>query len=332
MKKIIFSLGLLILFCGGIYIWTRLANQTKQIEPEELSVGLQQQPSIALILIAQKEGFFTDESLSVIQKNFSTGRDALADTLAGKTDIAAVGETPVVRSFYEGQKVRILSTLYTSTQNTALLARKDRGIMRIDDIRGKKIAVQKNTTGEFFLFSYLTSQGVPLSAVTLVDVDASHIQEMLIHKTVDAAVVLDPYLFTIKQAFPANSLSIFQSNVYTNISVLAGREDRIKEKKEAILRFLRALVRAEIFYTQNKEAATKIVIAAFPTLPQDSVRESLRDVTPETRLNNVLLSILTREADWFRTQDIYHTQPPQYRDSLFTSYLIEVKPEEVTIY
>ncbi len=53
---------------------------------------------------------------------------------------------------------------------TYLVARKDRGIVNVSDLRGKRIGTTKGTIAEFHLGRFLALNGITLQDVTLVDV------------------------------------------------------------------------------------------------------------------------------------------------------------------
>ncbi len=331
-KLVITSIIVLTLLAGGYFLVQKNFNKIQTLTSEKLILAENDQPYLALVFIASQKGFFKDENLDVTLKNFPSGKDALADALAGNSDIATVGESPVVNQVNQGQNVAIITSLYTSTKNTALIARRDSDINRTADFKGKRIAVTKGTTGEFFLFSYLVSQGIQLSDVLLVDANAKDMKNLLKQDKVDAVVVLNPDFYEIRKAFPSDFISIFQSDVYTNTSVLAGRQDKIVAKKEALVRLLRALVKAQKLVESNREEAIRLVVNALPNVSEESIRGSWDEFTPGLGLNNVLLTVLTNEANWFYKNGVYPNQPPDFRKFLFTNYLKEVDPKTVTVY
>src|SRR5689334_15576635 len=68
---------------------------------ERLVIGLPRQASNTLLFLAQDAGYLRDEGLDLKMVDFSTGKDALAAALAGKIDLAAAYETPVVFEAFE---------------------------------------------------------------------------------------------------------------------------------------------------------------------------------------------------------------------------------------
>ena len=333
-KKII--TGVLVLaVLGGIVVFSQHGNVLKTQRPktiEKITIAWADQTSFALMYIAQNKDYFTDEGLDVTYRKFTTGRDALADVINGNSDIATVYEAPVVRQLYQGKDISIISTLHTSSKNAALIGRRDKNITRIEDIKNKKIGVAKGTAEEFFLYSYLTSQGIQLSDVTLINGEFKDMLSMLRDGKADAVVATNPYFYEIKKQFSPDEIIIFQSDVYTENSLLVGNTNKIKNKKETFTRLLKALVRAENLLHNNQAEAIKVVVDSLPTFSEESIRATWDQLTPELVLNNVLLTLLEREATWFKDNNLYTGQIPDFRKAIFADYLKAVKPEVVTIY
>lgn len=322
------------LLVGGYFVMqkTLLQKQTPQTI-EKLTIAMFDNPTFALVLIAQNKGYFKDENLEIIYRKVGgTGIKNLADALEGNSDIGWAYEAPTVRKIYEGEKLRIITTLHTSTKNVAIIARKDKGIATVQDLKGKKIGVTKGSAYEFFLYSYLLSQGVKLSDVIFIDGDFASMTTLLKTGKVDAVAIGNPFFYDIAKEYPQGSLSIFQSEVYTENGLLAGREDIVKNKKEAITRFLKALVKAEDLYRTNNQEALDAVIAEIPAVSEETIRGTWDKFIPTLKLDNVLLTLLNREGAWFKDNGIYKTEVPNFRNAIFTDYLKEVKPEAVTVF
>jgi ABC-type nitrate/sulfonate/bicarbonate transport system substrate-binding protein len=331
MKKIII-LGCVVLAAAGGFFAYNTGVSTKPKTIEKLTLAIVDQPTFALIYIAQYKGYFKDEGLDITFRNFNAGKEAIADVLSGGSDIATSYESPFARAIYDGNDLSIISTLHTSTKNIALVGRRDRGINSINDIKNKRIAVTVGSSHEFFLTSYLTSQGIKLSDVTLVNTPFKDIPALLREGKVDGAVDENPYLYDIKNEFSPNEIVIFESDTYTTNSVISGKTSVIKEKGEAMTRLLRALARAETLLKNNQDEAINAVTASLPHLSSATIRATWDQFTPVLKLDNVLLSLLESEAQWFKDNGVYQSAVPNYRSTIFTDYLKKVKPDSVTVY
>ena len=331
MRKSLIIIALLAVCLAAYFLIYKNATQHSLVA-EKLTVATVDSPSFALMYIAEKEGYFKDEGVDVTYRKFPKGLDALTDALSGNSDIGLSFETPAVRKIYEGNALRIIGTMHTSTKDTAIVARKDKGIFVASDLKGKKIGITKTSSYEFFLYSYLLSQGIKLSDVTFVDDNFKNMIKLLTQGKVDAVAIGNPYLYDIRKSFLGSSLSVFQSEVYTESSIIAGKEDILKAKKEPVERFLRALARAEKFYNANNQAALNDVVAELPDFSEKNIRDTWSSYVATITLNNVLLTLLEREGQWFKDNGVYKTDLPDFRAAIVTEYLKSVDQDAVTLY
>jgi NitT/TauT family transport system substrate-binding protein len=299
--------------------------------PESISIADASQPVYALLYIAQEKGFFREENLEVKFTPFASGWEALNYVIDGRADLATTDETAAVIKAYDSVELGIISTLHSSTKNTGLVARKDRGILGPADLRGKRIAVTKNTHSEFFLGLLLQSEGIDAAAVTIVDTPPARIVAALAEGGVDAVVTWNPLFHAAENALPPDQTVTIFSDLDTERSVLAGRRGVIAQKPEAMTRLLRAIVKAERFYSEHAQEALDLVAKHWSTSGEEHVRGAWGAFRAEAKLDNVLLKIMEETAQWLRNSGKNSSLPPDVRNIFFIHHLKSVQPESVTI-
>ncbi len=301
--------------------------------PVTLSITIAEahQPAFALLYIAQENGYFEDESLQVNYRRFTSGRDALEDVLQGHADLATVYETPVVLQTMKGKDIRLLSTLHKSTKNTALLALRKTGIHNPKDLKGKSIGVPFNTNAQFFLSLFLQDQGVDLTDVTFIDSNPQDLNKMLLSGEVDGIAIWNPYFESIKNKFKKSEVVTFNSDVYTEMSVMATLGNTASTKGLAIARVYKALARAEQFLQYSPEQAFNLVLKRFNNQQKSDIRNIWPDIEPTLTLDHVLLNILKEEALWFYSQGVVSRLWLDFETIFYPKYLFEVKPYGVTV-
>lgn len=300
--------------------------------PQPLSIAVVALPAVALVYVADEKGYFRDEGVDVTLSSFKLGRDALASALAGRADLATAFDAPVVRRLAEGEDLVILTTLHRSVASHAVLARRDRGIERPADLRGKRIGVTKGISTDYFLSVFLTSEGLPLQAVTEVPLEPADYEKALLGGAVDALVAFNPHIHTLRAALGDGKAALFLSDLYQETSLLAGRRERIGEKREAVARALRALARAEDFIRANEEDSLRIVAARLADrFPESAVRAGWGAIRAELRLDNLLLTQLIQQGHWLREHDGRDAPLPDFERALAGDYLAQVRPKAVTV-
>lgn len=299
--------------------------------PQKITIADAQHPGFALLYIADKKGFFAEEGLAVSYRKFSLGKDALADVIQGKSDLATVFESPVVRKLAEGAKVHIICTLHSSMKNTGLVARTSHGITTASDLAGKKIAVPKGTNAEFFLNLLLKNEGTDTADIEIIDMPADKAVEALENGTVDAAALYNPYIYQAQKQLNRDT-TIINSNVYIERSTITGASFINPRNDKVLVKFLTALEKAEAYVKIHKEDAIDITDRWLPQYDRQSIIYTWNFITLRTNLDNKLLSVMDREEQFFYDNGMYHGNMPYIRDAIATRYLQEVNPEEVTLY
>src|SRR5208337_4748671 len=82
-----------------------------------------------------------------------------------------------------------------------LVARTDEGINSISDLYGKTVGVAFGTIAQFYLGTFLEQNNLSLSNITVVNVPFAQSQNALANGTINAVLVLQPYVNQIESFF-----------------------------------------------------------------------------------------------------------------------------------
>jgi ABC-type nitrate/sulfonate/bicarbonate transport system substrate-binding protein len=300
--------------------------------PERVVLGFAPQPATGLVLVAIDRGFLAAEGIALEIRTFPAGRDALRALLAGEVDLATVYETPIVLSAFGGPSpVRLLTTLHRASGNTAVVARADRRIRAPADLRGRRVGVPRSTNAEYFLQTLLVHAGVVAEEVATVDLAPSDAVEALRSGTVDAVAIWSPYLERAQRAVGRSGAVVLSSDVYDEVSLLVTRADLLRARPRALVKVMRALERAERLVTADPRAALPALRRAFPAEDPADIAASWSRITPRLGLDNLLLALLTEEAEWFSDNGRVQGAVPDFAPLLAPGPLLEVLPEAVTV-
>jgi NitT/TauT family transport system substrate-binding protein len=297
-------------------------------ERERITLGVAPLPAFGLVFIAEASGYFAAHGLTVEQRRFATGRDALVALDAGEVDGATAYTTPVAARAGQDD-LKVVTTLHASTRLTRLVARADRGIGRAEDLAGKRIGVPLGTSGEFFLHTVLAYAGVERSA-TLVDVSPAAAIEALLAGEVDAVATWPPHVYAASPLIAAGGAFEVPTDVYVEISVLAVSDATHLARRAALVKLVRALADAERLVREEPERAFRALRAAFPDVGEQELRDAWEATRPVLGLTHELAAVLEREAAWLRARG--HAEGPALDVGaiLDPAVLAEVDPQAVT--
>lgn len=258
--------------------------------------------SSALVILAQEKGFFRAEGIYVTLEYKATARECLALVVAGGADLAVVFETPITRSILEGNNIGVLTELHRSEQNTAIVARKDRGIHEAKHLIGKTIATVSESNAEFHLDLFLRSNMIDARKVKRKPMSISEAVEAVAKGRVDAAALWQPYVSQSVHANPANFV-LLKSSFYSEFSMLAGLHENLESQRDANLAILRALLRAQKYF-DNKNNEAKILVDGVLAAEGFFVSPAAWDqMDVHLGLSATLLTMFNIEADWYRADN-----------------------------
>lgn len=308
-------------------------SNTKNSQPstEKIIISAAQQPVMALIFVAEDKGYFREQGLDVTYYKHILGRDALADVLEGRADLATVYDIPTIRKIYEGEDVGILTSLHSSTRNHAIVSGKNKDIDDVEKLKGKKIAVTLGISTDFFLFSALENEGIGIDEITIVNTEPEQLIPTYERGDVDAVVLFNPYLQTYRRKH-GDEMNFMYSDTYQDESLLVAKKDYILQNEEKIIRVLIALTKAENYIRANREDSIAIVDAHLTEYDGQQTEDIWDEIDISLGMDNLLYTTLRREVRFLNNLRIYEGERPNIRDYLMPEYLKKVYPEAVTLY
>jgi len=331
MKKIGLFLAVIVVvgFIIGSYFWLSRKQPQKYTGPvEKITLAAAEYLTGALVYVAQDQGFFKKNGLDVTIKGCSSGKACADALMAGEADISTSAGFVFVSNSFEHTDLKVFGTVATK-QIKELVARKDKGITNINDLKGKKIGVTKKSGAEFQLGVFLTFNGLSQQDVELVDLRPPQIVEAISNSDIDATFTWDPYLYKIKNELGENAVSWSGGSDF--YFVLLAKEDWIKNNPKAAERFVRSLVQAEDYIKENpgesKEFARKRFDYGSDYMDYSWPKQEFSVILPQA-----MLIAFEDQARWRIENNLTDaTEVTNYLDYIYMDALEEVKPEAVTI-
>ncbi len=226
---------------------------------ESITIGTPLNESSALIYIAEDRHFFAKNGLNVIVRDYDFGALALNGMLRGEVDIAVATEFPLVMKAFGKEKVRTIGSI-GKFEFVYLIGRKDRGIEKISDLKGKRIATARKTIAEFHLGRYLNLHGMNFEEITFVDLQRSSATGGCRSKgKLDAIVTQQPYVASAAERLGANSVVWPVQSGQAMFSPMICRDEWITDHPELVTRLLNSLAQAEEYAMNHPVEAEAIL-------------------------------------------------------------------------
>jgi sulfonate transport system substrate-binding protein len=179
--------------------------------------------------------------------------------------------------------------VYSRPEWTALVVRKDSPITKVEDLKGKKVAVTRGTDPHIFLLRALHEAGLTEKDIQMVVLQHPEGRIALEKGDVDAWAGLDPMM---AQTELQSGSRLFYRNVnFNSYGVLNVREEFAKQYPAYVERVLAAYERARLWAVQNPEEFRKLF--ATDTKLDDSV---ITKVLKRTDLTNSTIGDSQRQV------------------------------------
>ena len=206
--------------------------------PVTLGVGMA--PLASLAILADAEGLFAREGVTVSVRKFASGKLALDALLADEVQIATAAVTPVVFSSFKRRDFSIVAGIGTSGNDTRIIGRKDRGVAKPQNLRGRRIATQEASAVHFFLHMFLLKHGLTEKDVMIRGMVPDLFPQALARGEVDACAMREPLISRTLALLGDKAVVFEEPELYVEHYNLLVRNRSLDTRPEMVHRLLRA--------------------------------------------------------------------------------------------
>lgn len=277
--------------------------------------------------------YLSAEGLDVEVNIYPSGKRALLDGLfTGDVDVVSASDAPVVFNSFARNDFKVIASIFSADNVNRFIARRDSGISKPSDLRGKRIATQKASAVHFFLHLFLLENGLSEKDVQLSFMKAAKLPTALAKGDIDAFSMREPFISQAAALLEKGNAVIFaEPGLYDQSDQIVVLDKTLKGRPGAIRAFLKALARAEAFIDKNPKKAAGILAKAI-----NGDQASLETVLSESRhnleLTQSLFLRLEDEARWVADAKLTKNgKAPNFLNFIDTAPLKAVRQHSVTI-
>lgn len=202
-----------------------------------------------------------------------SGAQVVTAIAGGSLDICNAGSSPIVVGFGNGVGLSMVYIEKYITDSESLVVRKDAGITKLEDLKGKRIALPFNTSVHFSMLAALNGVGMTGADVELINMKADSIVATWKRGDIDAAFIWVPVLTDLagdngEIIFTTGDLKKSGTVVFDGIVV---RNDFKDKHPELVLAYLKEYDRITGIYRDDPETVVKKMVE-FLTIPEETAR------------------------------------------------------------
>ena len=214
-------------------------------------------------------------SADVTYANFSSGPLRLEAIRSGNAQLGRVGDVPPILAQYSDAGVPIVGAVQHDGSGAALATSPESGIKTLNDLAGKKIAINEGTAQQAILLRNLESVGLDIEDVEPVNLGLAEFADGLRSNQIQAAVLKQPDRFRyLASTEGTGSIEIPNApGAYPGLYYVYASNDALSDAAQAaaIREFVIRWYRAEQWLNENKDVwAQEYLVKDQNVSPEDA--------------------------------------------------------------
>ena len=239
------------------------ATAARAAEMQKLTVVLSYVPDVETYgaEYALHAGFFKEAGLDVTLIPAGQGVDQVQMVAAGTAQVGITGPESILAGQDKGEKFKVFAAQFQKSP-VAMTCRKDSGVAKPADLKGKRLGVK--TTAKPYADLFLKKNGIAEGEVTTTAIGGQDISALIAGR-IDCEITTfafnEPML--IEQAgVPVNVLPLgdYGLNAQTNSYFVKDSFFADPANQDILVRYLKAEVKAWEVYFKDPDAAAKFII------------------------------------------------------------------------
>ncbi len=207
-------------------------------QPITLQLKWQHQFQFAGYYAAQEKGYYREAGLDVVLKEAIPGLDIVDEVVSGRAQYG-VGNCSLLLERQKGRPVVVLAAVFQHSP-VILIARAGSGITTVQDLRGKRLMVEKQNDE---LLAYLRKEGVTESTLRLMphtfdplDLTKGRVDCMSAYATDEPFLLLKSGTPFLELTPRMGGIDFYGDNLFTTEAELKANPARVRAFREASMR------------------------------------------------------------------------------------------------
>lgn len=143
--------------------------------------------------VAAAEGKFAEATGWEIEwRKFASGTDVIAAMASGDIKVAELGSSPLAIAASQGVDLQLFMLAQVIGKAESLIVRNGSGIEKLEDIKGKRIAVPVGSTAHFSLMGAIKQAGIGEGDLTIMNMPPDQIAAAWQQDAIDGAFIWQP--------------------------------------------------------------------------------------------------------------------------------------------
>jgi sulfonate transport system substrate-binding protein len=298
---------------------------------DRVTIGISPSLTATLNVIAKQQGYFSQMGVDVDLRTIESGSKAVVMMLNDEIDISESSIYALVVNSFKRKDFKIYSQVSISGNDNMIVARKDRGIKKITDLKGKKVGVLKGAFPQYVLDLMLLNAGLDSKKIQLVMEENDRLYKMLSSGELDAVCFYGGWADKATNILKNNAVLFHDEKLVRVTVVHAGKTKTFERNPAMFSRILKAYMMAEEYVKKNPDAAMKAVVE-YLKLDMKNAKEVWKPKMVHVALEQSLIKDMENLAQWQIDTGLQSGgKIPNFLDYIYFKSLTAAEPKRITI-
>ncbi|MGB5886542.1 MAG: aliphatic sulfonate ABC transporter substrate-binding protein [Acinetobacter venetianus] len=272
---------------------------------KNLSIGFQK--SSLNLLVARQQQLFEQAfpNAKIEWREFPAGPQMLEALAVGAIDFGYVGNTPPIFAQAAAKTLSYVAYEVVAPTGQAVLVHANNKIKTLQDLKGKRIAVQKGSSAHELLAKTLQKAGLSWQDIQPIWLPPADARAAFDKQAVDAWAIWEPYLGTAELQGHTKTL-VDGSAFPTTYSFYIGNPDFIQKHPDSAQKLINSVNSADLWIVKHQDQALQIYAQStgLSTPVAQQVLNKRPKPSPVYALNSEVITSQQQIADLFKQEQL----------------------------
>ena len=317
-----FARGLIVALAGAAVAWSSPALSQPAMEAV-IGNNFGHLP----MFVGVEKGLFKKHGIDLKLKVVNTGTDMVNAMTKREVQIGDMSVTTFLKARHAGSPFTVVGLIMNDATTAfadsplAIIARKDSGIRKVEDLAGKRIGLAKEQTSDEYFKMVTSRRKLNYGEMKIESIMAPPaLVAAFAEGKVDAMVSWEPFN-TMGLMRAADSYEVLRGGGHLSYMMVATVHDpMLKDNPRLIQSFVNGLAAASHYTRQNRDEAVAIFAKWVPNVNVDVARKAIQHIRYDPRVSKASLQAFENAQNDLLKLTLKDAKPLRIEDVVLASY------------